>query len=42
MKSIFDWMMPKLTGDPLANREKINEKRRRKYREKRIRNQDGV
>lgn len=25
-----------------ANREKINEKRRRKYREKRIRNQDGV
>ena len=25
-----------------ANREKINEKRRRKYREKRIRNQNGV
>ena len=25
-----------------ANREKINEKRRRKYREKRIRNQGGV
>ena len=25
-----------------ANREKINEKRRRKYCEKRIRNQDGV
>ena len=25
-----------------ANREKINEKRRRKYREKRIRDQDGV
>ena len=25
-----------------ANREKINERRRRKYREKRIRNQDGV
>ena len=25
-----------------ANREKINESRRRKYREKRIRNQDGV
>ena len=25
-----------------ANREKINENRRRKYREKRIRNQDGV
>ena len=25
-----------------ANREKINERRRRKYREKRIRNQDGA
>ena len=25
-----------------ANREKINERRRRKYREKRIRNQDGM